>query len=177
MEHAEGPLRSRGGRPHSQPARRQHDQHRQDHPQRRREDDRDQRLVEPIPLDSGEARMGHSGSDDPANQGMARRGGQALEPRDDVPEHRSDQRPEHHGRSHQVLVDQALADRVGDLVQLRHGEREKISSEVEESGECHGLRGAQQARGDDRRDRIGGIVQPVQEVERERDGDEANQQR
>ena len=91
--------------------------HRQDQSERRRKDDRDERLVEAGPLDPAEAGMCHPGPDNPADQGMARRRGDALEPGHDVPEHRADQRAEDHRRGHQVLVDQALADRLGDLVQ------------------------------------------------------------
>ena len=51
----------------------------------------------------------------------------------DVPEHRPDQRPENYRRRHQILVDQPLPDRVGDLVQLRPLQRQEVSAEVEEA--------------------------------------------
>ena len=69
-----------------------------------------------IPVEPG---MRDARADHPADQRMARRRGNALEPGDDVPEHRADQRAEDHRGRDQILVDQPLADRVGDLVQLR----------------------------------------------------------
>ena len=84
---------------------------------------------------SGKSRMGHAGTDDPADQCVARRGRNALEPGDHVPEHRPDQRPKDDGRRHQILVDQALADGVGDRVQLRPQQGQEVGGEVEEGGE------------------------------------------
>ena len=77
----------------------------------------------------------------------------------------------------QILVDQPLADRLGDLVQAREGERQEIGGEVEDAGEEHRLDRPEQPRRDHRRDRIGGVVQPVQKIERQRDDDQADQQR
>ena len=74
----------------------------------------------------------------------------------------------------QILVDQALADRVGDRVQLRPGERQEIGGEVEEGGEGHRLDRAEQLGRDHRGDRIGGVVQAVQEIERQRQDDQSD---
>ena len=79
--------------------------------------------------------MGHAGADEAADQRMARRRRNALQPGDDVPEHRPDQRAEDDRGSHQILVDQPLADRVGDLVQLGPLQGEEVSGEIEEGGE------------------------------------------
>ena len=77
----------------------------------------------------------------------------------------------------QVLVDQALADRVGDLVQLGQGERQEVGREVEEGGEGDRLDRAEQLGRDHRGDRIGGVVQAVEEIERQREDDQADEQR
>ncbi len=177
VEGAELPFGTAGARPARRPACDEHDQHRQHHSEHRRQDDRDQGLVEPRPLDSGQPGMGHSGPDQAADEGMAGRGGDALQPGDDVPEHRSDQGSEDHGGCDQILVDQPLADRVRDLVKLRYGESQEIGREVEEGGEDDRLHRAEQPGRDHGRDRVGGVVEPVQEVERQSDGDEADEQR
>ena len=98
VQRAEGPLRHVGAGLGQSPARHQHDQHRQDHAECRRQDDRDEGLVEAGPLDPGQSGMGHAGADDPADQRVARRGGNALKPGNHVPEHRPDQRPKDDGR-------------------------------------------------------------------------------
>ena len=96
---------------------------------------------------------------------------------DDVPEHRPDECAEDHGGSHQVFVDQTLADGVRDFVQLRPSQRQEVSGEVEEGGEGDRPDRLQQPRSHHGRDRVGRVVQSVQKVERERDDDQADQQR
>ena len=146
-------------------------------PECRREHDRDERLVEPGPLDSGQSRMRHPRADQATDQGMTGGRRDALQPGDDVPEHGADERAEDDGGSDQILVDDPLADRVRDPVQLRHGKREEVSGEVEEGGEGDRGHRLEQARRNDGSDGVGGIVQPVQKVERQRDEDQADQQR
>jgi hypothetical protein len=67
-------------------------------------------------------------------------------------------------------IDDPGADGLGD-VQAEHAE----GDEVEESGPEHRILRPEHAGRDDGRDRVGGVMQAVQEVERERDGDEADQ--
>ncbi len=57
------------------------------------------------------------------------------------------------------------------------GKRQEIGREVEEGGEGDRLDRAEQLGRDHRRDRIGGVMQAVQKVERQRQGDQADQQR
>ena len=104
-----------------------------------------------------------------ADQRMAGRGRDAFQPGDDVPEHRADQRPEHDRRGDQILVDQALADRVRDLVKFGHRKRQEIGGEIEEGGEGDRLGRAEQPGRDHGCNRIGGVVQAVQKIERKRD--------
>ena len=55
--------------------------------------------------------------------------------------------------------------------------RQEVGREVEEGGEGHRLDRTQQLGRDHRGDRIGGVVQAVQEVERQRQDDQSDQQR
>ena len=69
-------------------------------------------------------------------------------------------------------VDDALADGLRDVQA-----EEQEGDEVEERRPEHRVLRLQHARRDDGRDRIGGIVQAVQEIEQQRDADQADQQR
>ena len=60
---------------------------------------------------------------------------------------------------------------------IERRERQEIGREVEERGEADRLDRTQQARRHHRRDRVGGVVQPVEEIEGQRDQDQAGQQR
>ena len=71
-----------------------------------------------------------------------------------------------------MRVDDPGADRVGDM-QPEHGE----GDEVEERRPHHREVRLQHAGGDDGRDRIGGIVQAVEEIERQRDRDQRDEER
>ena len=53
---------------------------------------------------------------------------------------------------------------------------EQESDEIEEGSPKDGRAGRQNARRHDRGNRIGGVMKPVEEVENEGDGDEANEQ-
>ncbi len=144
-------------------------------PSERRQDDRDESLVEPGPLHPGQPGMGNARSHQSADERMAGRGRDALQPGHDVPEHRPDQSTEDHRGGDQVLVDQPLADRVGDLVKARHGEGEEVGGEVEEGGEDDRLNRTEKPGRDHRRDRVGGVMESVQEVERQGDGDQPDE--
>jgi len=53
---------------------------------------------------------------------------------------------------------------------------QEVSGEIEEGGEGDRGRGAEQSRPDDRGDRVGRVMKAIQEVERERDDDQADQE-
>ena len=55
--------------------------------------------------------------------------------------------------------------------------RQKVSREIEEGGKGDRADRADQPRADNRRDRIGGVVQAVEKVEGERDDDQADEER
>ena len=82
-----------------------------------------------------------------------------------------DQRAEDDAAVDDAGADDARADGLRD-VQAEHGERD----EIEEGRPDHGDLRAQHARRDDRGDRVRGVVQAVQEIEHQRDGDEADQE-
>src|SRR3546814_1173317 len=61
--------------------------------------------------------------------------------------------------------------------QFGKDDRQEIGGEVEEGGEQHRLHRTQQSCRDHRRDAVGRIVQAVQKVERQREDDEADEER
>ena len=63
-----------------------------------------------------------------------------------VPEHRPYERAEYHRGGDQFLLDQPLADRVGDGVEAGEGDGEKIGREVEYGGKGHCMHRRKQAR-------------------------------
>jgi hypothetical protein len=111
--------------------------------------------------------LGEARAHQAADQRVARRGWDAGQPGDDVPGDRAGERAEHQPVGDLGDVDDAGADGLGH-VQAEEDE----GHEVEERGPGDGVAGAQHARGDDGGDRVGRVVQAVQEVERQRDGDQ-----
>ena len=79
---------------------------------------------------------------------------------------------EDHGGVDDARRDDAGADGGGD-VQAEHSE----GDEIEEGRPEHGILRAQHAGRDDGRDRIGGVVQAIEEVEQQRDRDQNDQNR
>ena len=59
--------------------------------------------------------MGDARAKQSADQRMARGRRNALEPGDHVPEYPADERSEHDGRRHDILVDDPLTDRLGNM--------------------------------------------------------------
>jgi hypothetical protein len=91
----------------------------------------------------------------------------AVDPRDDIPADRADERTENDVLIDDFGIDRPFADGGGDL-QVK----DEIRDDVERRGECDRLLRLQHAGRDDRRDGISGVVKTVHEVERERDYDE-----
>ena len=71
-----------------------------------------------------------------------------------------------------MRVDDAGAERLGDVQA-----EEQEGDEVEERRPGHRVARPEHARRHDGGDRVGGVVQAVEEIERQRDGDQADQQR
>jgi len=65
---------------------------------------------------------------------------------------------------HRVVDRRRRDDSRADGLRHRHPENEE-GDEVEEGSPDHGLQGGENAGGYDRRDRVGGVVEPVEEVE------------
>jgi len=85
---------------------------------------------------------------------------------DDLPDDRARQRAEDYAGIDDVRLDNATADRFGDVQSEYHE-----GDEIEESGPGDGVMRTQHTRRNNGRDRVGGIVHAVEEVERQRDDD------
>ena len=102
-----------------------------------------------------------------ADQRMRGTGGQSEPPGDQVPGDRADQAPEDHVGRHVLQIDHPAAHG------FRHaGAHDENRDEVKRSGPQHGLLRRQDARGHHGGDGIGGIVEAVDEIERQRDQDD-----
>ena len=93
-------------------------------------------------------------------------------PGDQVPDNGANQRSEDHLRVNHVRIDDSGADGIGDM----QAEYQK-GDEVEEGRPKHRVLRPQHAGRDDGRDRIRCVVQSVQEIEQQRDGDQADKDR
>ena len=103
---------------------------------------------------------------------MAGGRGDAFQPGQHIPEHRPDERAEDHGGGNDILVDDPATYRFGDVET-----DDPVGREVAGRGKDHRGDGRKQLGRDNRGDRIGGIVQAVEEIERQRHGDQADEQR
>ena len=113
--------------------------------------------------------LGNHRTHDAADEGVRRAAGNAVVPGDDVPGDGTYEGAKHHVRIHHARLHDALAHR------SRHAEVEhKNRDEVEECREQHCLRRLEHTSGDHRGNRVGRIVEPVHEVEQERQRDEQN---
>ena len=92
--------------------------------------------------------------------------GRPSAPGDDVPGHRRGQAGADHRRRFGGRDGDDAADRVGD-----RGAEQQRAEQVEDRGEQDRLQRPRGARGDQRGDRVGGVVQPVRDGERERKDD------
>jgi hypothetical protein len=87
-------------------------------------------------------------------------------PGDQVPDYSADQRGEDHLAIDNAGLDDAGADRASD-VKAEHHE----GDEIEECRPQNGVLRPQHPGGHDRGDRVGGVVQSVEEIEQQRDCD------
>ena len=119
-----------------------------------------------------EPRLGDARPDEAAHQRMRRTRRNAEHPGGDVPGDGADQRAQDDAR-----IDDPGIDDPGPQG-LRHMEaEEQEGDEVEERRPEHRVLRAQHPRRDDGGDGIGRVVQAVEEVEEQGDGDEAGQRR
>ena len=128
-------------------------------------------LSTPAQTIAGAAGLGDAGAEQAADERVRARGWDAADPGDDVPDDRAHERAEHHPGVDDARLDDALADRLGDVEA-----EEQEGDEVEERRPQHRVARAQHARRDDGRDRVRGVVQPVQEIEQQGDEDQPDEQ-
>ena len=118
------------------------------------------------------AGFGDACADQPADQRVRTGRGNSERPGDQVPDDGAHKCREDHGGIDHARFDDAGADGIGNM-KPEHQE----GDEVEERCPQHRVLRTQHAGRHDRRDRVGGVVQPVEEVERQRDDDQPHQQR
>ena len=124
-------------------------------------------LVQPADDDRAPAGLRHRRAGVAADERVRRARGQAVVPRDQVPDDRAHQPGKDHREADDRDVDEAGADGLGD----RRAEGER-GDEVEERRPDDGLARRQHPRRHDGGDRVGGVVKAVDEVENERDDDQ-----
>ena len=88
---------------------------------------------------------------------------------DEIPKDGAGQGTKDHLRVHDIGRDDTNADRSRDV----HAENQK-SDKIEKGGPHHRIARPQHPRGYKGRNRVGGIMHPVEEVERQRDDNQAN---
>ena len=153
--------------PLEDPQDRDHQQEPERHPDQRRQHDEDECLGPAGDDDRAETRLGDRRSRVAADERVRGTGRQAVIPGDQVPDDRAREAGKDDREGHHVEIDQPLAHRLGD----RGAEREG-GDEIEERRPDDRLARSEDARRDDRRDRIRGVVEPVDVVEGQRDEDQ-----
>ena len=121
----------------------------------------------PAAIERAGAGLGDHRADDAADQRVRRARRNAEPPGDEVPDDRADQRAEDDVMVDDAGLDDALADRRRDA-EVEDEDRD----DVEEGGEDDRLLRLEHAGRDDGGDRVGGVVEAVHEVERDRQHDQ-----
>ena len=138
--------------------------------EKRRDDRRDEHLVQdPLPLDDVLPARRHRRPDHPADQGVARARRQADEPRDEVPRDRPDEAGHHDVERDHLRIDDPLGDGRGDR------DRDERAREVQDRRARDRQARRERSGRDARGDRVRGVVEPVREVEEERDDDDCEE--
>jgi hypothetical protein len=104
-----------------------------------------------------------------AEQRVRGAGGQPVVPGDEIPDDRAGEAREDHREGDDGEVDHAAADGLRD-----GGAEEEGRHEVEERRPGHGPAGREHPRRDHGGDRVGGVVEAVDEVEDQRDADQGD---
>src|ERR1043165_8997157 len=115
--------------------------------------------------------MRHARAYQRADQGVGAGGGDAEIARNDLPGNRANQSAKNHLIGERLRGYDSAANRVRDM---KPEDQER--DEIEERRPRDGITGREYAGGNDRGDRIGSIVAPVQEVENERNGNQPDQE-
>lgn len=172
LQLAEHPVGALRGEAAEDPADDQHQHQRQKQPDGGRDDDRSTGLEHAAPHNRAQACLGGASAQQPADQRMAGRRGDAQRPGDEVPGDRAHQSAEDHLRVDDRRVDNALAHRFGDVQA-----KEEEGDEVEEGGPGDGILRLQYAGRHDGRDRVRRVVQAIEKIKGQRDADQRDQQR
>ena len=154
------------------PERREHHQEPEHEADQRREHHEQADLEQPRRDERHEPRLDHGGARQPADQRVRRTGRQPPIPCDQVPADRADEGGQDHPRIHDVRAHDAPAHRGRHV----HAEAEG-GDEVEDGGPHHGLERRQDPRRHHGGDRVGRVVEAVDEVEEEGDGDDEDDER
>ncbi len=117
-------------------------------------------FVSPLQTAAESPGLGHAAADQPPDQGVRTGGRDAQCPGDQVPDDGADQRRKNNLGVDHARFDDAGADGVGH-VESEHRE----GDEIEERGPEHRVLRPQHPGRHNRRDRVGGVVQAVEEVE------------
>jgi hypothetical protein len=96
----------------------------------------------------------------------------AQPPGHDIPSNGAHKCAEDHLRIDDIGSDDPGADGLGNVQA-----KEQKGDEIEERRPNDGIVGAQDPRRDDRRDRVGSVVQSIEKIESQRDRDETNNER
>ncbi len=118
-----------------------------------------------------DSRLGDAGPDQAADQRVRTRRRDAQSLRNDLPDDGAGQRAEDDVRIDDIRLNNAAANCFGDMQPKEHE-----GDEIEKCRPEDRILRAQHARRYDGRDRIGGIVHAVEEVERKRDDDQSDQE-
>ena len=116
---------------------------------------------------SAEPGLGDGGPAVASQQGVGRRGRKSQKPGDQIPENGAQQSAQHHAGIHYHGVDQPLAQGLGN----RRSHHE-CRHEVEERRPHHRYSRAQHPGRDYGSDRVGTVVEAVDEIEDQRDADD-----
>ena len=171
LQLAEHPVRTLRRELAEDPADDQHQHQRQEQADGGVNDDRRAGLEHPAPHDRAQPGLGRARAQQAADQRMAGGRRDAQPPGDQVPGDRPHQRAEDDLRVDDAGVDDALAHRFGHMQA-----EEEEGDEVEEGGPGDRILRFQHAGRHDGRDRVGGVVQAVQEIEQQGDTDQRDQQ-
>lgn len=172
LQHPEGAVDGKGCLANEQPGDDQHQQQRQNEADARRHDDGAGRLQQALPDDGTETGLGQAGADETADERVRGTRWDAEDPGNDVPGDGAHQRREDHLRRDDTRIDDAGSERFGDVQP-----EEEEGDEVEERRPEDRILRPEHAGRYDGCDGIGRVVQPVEEVEEKRDGDEPHEQR
>ena len=168
LEHAERASTANGVGART-PGHREDEQEGQEEAGQRREHDRGPVLATTVQTIAPRG-LRQPGPEQPADQGVRAARRDAQPPGDHVPGDGAHERAEDHVRVDDVRGDDAGADR------LRHVQaEEQEGDEVEKRRERHRLQRPQHARRDHGCDRVCCVVEAVEEIEQEGDGDQADQ--